>query len=44
MARNMSTNMDKLDCCSALPPNEDGTWNEEEVKRAAEEVAKFFRM
>ena len=30
--------------CSSLPPNEDGMWNEEEVKKAADEVAGFFKM
>ena len=28
--------------CSTLPPNENGMWEEEEVKRAAERVTEFY--
>jgi len=29
---------------SALPPNEDGMWDEEEVNKVAEEVKEYFKI
>jgi len=36
--------MFELSFYSALPPSQNGKWNEEEVKRAAEGVTEFFKL